>query len=147
VRIELFRSGFANVCLLVSSPWTLANGFSDIAETVDLYLTGTAEGRPELVRQAFLPSLEVQYLDDQDRLMRRQADEYIASIRPDEAVPRIGRIVNIDATDKSAMVKVEIDWNDRVYTDYMLLLKVEGRWRIANKIATWEDTKDAGGSR
>lgn len=35
------------------------------------------------------------------------------------------------------MVKVEIDWLDRLYTDYLLLLKVEGQWRIANEVATW----------
>ncbi|MGI9205687.1 MAG: nuclear transport factor 2 family protein [Woeseiaceae bacterium] len=110
---------------------------SDIQEVVQKYLDGTAHGRPELVSEAFLPSLEVQYLDEEDRLMRRNGPDYISRIEPGKKVPRAGRVVNIDATEKSAMVKVEIEWNDRLYTDYMLLLKVEGSWRIANKIATW----------
>ena len=71
--------------------------------------------------------------------MRRPGPEYIERIEEGAEVPRYGRIVSIDATDRSAMVKVEIEWNNRLYTDYMLLLKVEGKWRITNKIATWED--------
>jgi len=110
---------------------------ADIQEVVQKYLDGTAYGRPELVSEAFLPSLEVQYLDEEDRLMRRNGPDYISRIESGRKVPRVGRVVNIDATEKSAMVKVEIEWNDRLYTDYMLLLKVEGSWRIANKIATW----------
>lgn len=113
--------------------------FAEIVEVVDKYLVGTADGNPELVTEAFLPSLEVQYLGDDDELRRRTAADYIARIEPGRAVPREGRIVAIDATAKSAMVKVEIAWAGRLYTDYMLLLKVEGSWRITNKIATWTD--------
>jgi len=128
------------ISLLIFLPLSAAyadNHFSEIREAVQKYLDGTAHGRPELVSEVFLPSLEVQYLDEDDRLMRRDGPDYISRIEPGKSVPRVGRVVNIDATQQSAMVKVEIEWNDRLYTDYMLLLKVEGSWRIANKIATW----------
>lgn len=124
--------------LLITTTSSAAGALEDIVEVVEKYLVGTAEGKPELVREAFLPSLEVQWLGDEEQLMRRDAASYIGNIEPGKAVPREGRIVNIDATDKSAMVKVEIEWNGRLYTDYMLLLRVEGEWKIANKIATWE---------
>ena len=129
-----------SLLILVSQSTVHADSrFTDIQEVVQKYLEGTAYGRPALVSEAFLPSLEVQYLDEEDRLMRRGGPDYISRIEPGKKVPRVGRIVNIDATEKSAMVKVEIEWNDRLYTDFMLLLKVEGSWRIANKIATWVD--------
>ena len=112
---------------------------SSIAKVVQKYLDGTQFGKPDLVEEAFLPSLEVQWLGDGDVLLRRPGPEYIERIEEGTEVPRYGRIVSIDATDRSAMVKVEIEWNNRVYTDYMLMLKVEGEWRITNKIATWQD--------
>ena len=115
--------------------------FEDITGVVQKYLDGTSQGKPELVEEAFLPSLELQWLGEGDTLRRITGPDYIEWIKKGEAVPRYGRIVNIDATDRSAMVKVEIEWNDRLYTDYLLLLKVEGTWRIANKIATWEPAK------
>lgn len=116
---------------------SIATPHDDIHAVVQKYLDGTAQGKPELVAEAFLPSLEIQWLGEGDTLRRRPGPEYIERIEVGKAVPREGRVVSIDATDKSAMVKVEIEWNDRRYTDYMLLLKVEGDWRIANKIATW----------
>ena len=112
--------------------------FDDISRVVQKYLDGTQHGRPALVEEAFLPSLEVQWLGEGDVLMRRPGPEYIARIEEGTEVMRHGRIVSIDATERSAMVKVEIEWNSRLYTDYMLMLKVEGEWRISNKIATWE---------
>lgn len=112
---------------------------ASIGTAVQKYLDGTRFGDPELVEDVFLPSLEVQWLGEDDRLERRPGPDYIAGIRTGVEVPRYGRIVAIDATDKSAMVKVEIEWKDRRYTDYMLLLKVEGTWRIANKVATWTE--------
>ncbi len=126
--------------LLCSLPaLAIATPHDDIHAVVQKYLDGTAQGKPELVTEAFLPSLEIQWLGEGDTLRRRPGPEYIERIEVGKAVPREGRVVSIDATDKSAMVKVEIEWNDRRYTDYMLLLKVEGDWRIANKIATWTE--------
>ncbi len=124
--------------LMAATAPSSAGQLDDIVEVVNKYLVGTAEGKPELVREAFLPSLEVQWLGDEEELRRRDAAGYIENIEPGKTVPREGRIVNVDATDKSAMVKVEIKWNGRLYTDYMLLLRVRGEWKIANKIATWE---------
>ncbi|PHZ83870.1 nuclear transport factor 2 family protein [Paremcibacter congregatus] len=109
----------------------------DISVVVQKYLDGTSQGKPQLVEEAFLPSLEIQWLGSSGELLRRKGPDYISRIEEGKVVPRYGRIIKIDSTDRSAMVKVEIEWNDRLYTDYMLILKVEGKWRIANKIATW----------
>lgn len=127
--------------LAIASPAYAGDGapHAAISKVVQKYLDGTQFGKPELVEEAFLPSLEVQWLGEGDVLMRRPGPEYIERIEEGAEVPRYGRIVSIDATDRSAMVKVEIEWNNRLYTDYMLLLKVEGQWRITNKIATWKD--------
>ncbi len=139
----LMKNLMIGICAILAFGSTqlgaMDNSTCDIREVVQKYLDGTAEGRPELVRDAFLPSLEVQYLGDGDRLMRQSGPDYIRRIEVGRAVPRKGRIVSIDVTGKSAMVKAEIGWDGRLYTDYMLLLKVDGQWRIANKTATWTE--------
>lgn len=70
-----------------------------IQAVVQKYLDGTADGRPELVSEAFLPCLEIQYLGEGDRLMRRDGADDIDRIEPDKLVPRKGRIVAVDATE------------------------------------------------
>lgn len=111
--------------------------FDEISIVVQKYLDGTSQGKPKLVKEAFLPSLEIQWLGNNGELLRRKGPDYISRIEEGKVVPRYGRIISIDSTDRSAMAKVEIEWNNRLYTDYMLILKVEGDWRITNKIATW----------
>ena len=122
---------------MLSVPVLAADEHAAITLVVQKYFDGTAQGRPELVEEAFLPSLEVQWLGDNGELRRRPGPEYIANIKPGVPVPRVGKVVSIDVTDTSAMVKAEITWNGRLYTDYMLLLKIDGDWRISNKTATW----------
>jgi hypothetical protein len=126
-------------CLLIFTSGSAAaqSNIEDIQTVIQQYLIGTSQGRPELVEEAFLPSLEIQYLGPQGQLLRLSAGDYIGRIVPGVLVAREGRIVAIDATETSAMAKVEITWNGRLYTDYLILLRVEGEWRIANKIASW----------
>ena len=122
---------------LFSIPALASDDHAAITKVLQKYFDGTAQGKPELVKEAFLPSLEVQWLGEDGQLRRRPGPEYIANIEPGVLVPRVGKVVSIDVTDTSAIVKAEITWNDRLYTDYMLLMKIDGDWRISNKTATW----------
>jgi hypothetical protein len=113
------------------------NDIQQISNVIQKYFDGTQQGKPELVKEAFLPSLEVQWLGDNGELKRRDANSYINNIKPNKFVPRYGKIINIDVTHTAASAKVEITWNNRMITDYVLLLKTNGTWNISNKIATW----------
>ena len=127
------------IALIVAAPANAQSNdaHSAIAATVQDYLDGTANAEPEKIDGAFADSLEVQWLGEGDVLMRRTAPDYIDLFRDGQIRDRKGRIVMIDATDRAATVKVEIEWNGRLYTDYMLLLRIEGDWQITNKIAVW----------
>ncbi len=54
---------------------------------------------------------------------------------------RIGRVVSIDYTDSAATAKIEIDMpaRKRLYTDYLILLKYEGQWKIIHKSFTFKE--------
>ena len=130
--------------LLICSPAVAEDQTESISQTVQNYLDGTQYGDPELIEAAFAKSLEVQWLGDGDILMRRTAPDYIDQFRDGEYRDRKGSIILIDSTDRAATVKAEIEWNGRRYTDYMLLLKIEGEWKITNKIAVWSDLDSSG---
>ena len=48
------------------------------------------------------------------------------------------RIANVDVTGNAAAVKVIEDYPGSRYTDYLNLLRINGRWWIVNKIYTME---------
>lgn len=113
-----------------------ANEKSDlqqITETLMDYIEGTANGQPERLRKAFHPAFNL-YTVAKDTLWTRSGEQYIANIKPGEKSNRIGRILYIDFDKDAAIAKAEIivpGW--RSFTDYFLLLKYTGSWKIVHK--------------
>lgn len=133
------RKLIISIFLLVGLGHSVAATASDLKEiqaVVQKYFDGTEKGNLELLREAFLPTLELQYVNRQGEFQTITGPDYIARITPGREYNRKGHIVNIDVTDNAATVKAIVDMPNRVFTDYLLLLKVEGEWRISNKIAT-----------
>jgi len=120
-----------------------ANSPSEIQQitaTLMDYIEGTANGEPERLRRAFHPDFNLYTVTEKDSLRIRDGLEYIAGVKPGEKVNRFGRIVSIDYEKDAATAKVEIvipNW--RIFTDYFLLLKYEGSWKIVQKSYTWRE--------
>ncbi|MEL6976818.1 MAG: nuclear transport factor 2 family protein, partial [Bacteroidota bacterium] len=74
-----------------------------------------------------------------DTLRAWNGQNYIKGITPGRKSNRIGRIVSIDYENDAAVAKIEIlmPGPKRIYTDYMMLLKVGGRWKIIHKSFTF----------
>ncbi len=109
----------------------------EISETIMLYIDGTANGEPDKLREAFHPDFNL-YTTKNDSLWIRSGEAYINNIKPGQKSNRVGRIISIDYENDAATAKVEIiipGW--RVFTDYFLLIKYEGRWKIVHKSYSW----------
>jgi putative intracellular protease/amidase len=110
-----------------------------IREVLLDYIEGTANGQPERLRKAFHPLFNL-YTVAKDTLWIRSGEQYISNIKPGEKSNRIGRILAIDIEKDAAMAKAEIEvpgW--RVFTDYFLLLKYQGSWKIVQKSYSWRE--------
>ncbi|MBK9196194.1 MAG: nuclear transport factor 2 family protein [Flavobacteriales bacterium] len=104
------------------------------------YIDGTANGDPAQVRRAFHPDFNLYTVNDADSLWIRSGAKYIDGIKVGEKNTRQGRIISIDVEHNAAMAKAEIaipGW--RIFTDYFLLLKYEGKWWIVQKSYTWRE--------
>lgn len=111
---------------------------AQITNTLMDYIEGTANGEPERLRKAFHPDFKLYTVTDTDSLLVRSGEKYIANIKTGEKANRIGRIISIDFENDAAIAKTEIvvpGW--RIFTDYFLLLKYEGSWKIVQKSYTW----------
>lgn len=135
--------GLLAICLLLSGIQARAQVDSKteialITNTLMDYIEGTANGEPERLRKAFHPDFKLYAVSDTDSLLVRSGEKYVANIKPGEKANRIGRIISIDFENDAAMAKAEIvvpGW--RIFTDYFLLLKYEGSWKIVQKSYTW----------
>jgi hypothetical protein len=115
-----------------------ANDIGEIEKVVWTYLDGLHEGDTKKLAQAFH---EVSHLysagsEGVEDLPRTKWLEFVAG-RPSaksRGLPRTDRIVSIDQSGpETAFVKVECAIPPRFFTDYLLLLKAGGNWRIVSK--------------
>ena len=124
--------------LTYSQTDSLGSEFQLITATLTDYIEGTANGQPERLREAFHPDFNLYSVTDSDSLKIWKGEDYISGIKVGKKNSRQGRIISIDHENNAATAKVEIlipGW--RVYTDYFLLLKYEGSWKIVHKSYTW----------
>jgi len=111
-----------------------------IAKTLMHYIEGTANGEPDRLREAFHPDFNLYTVSEEDSLRTRSGEQYISNVKKGEKSNRIGRIISIDYEKDAAIAKAEIvipKW--RIFTDYFLLLKYEGAWKIVHKSYTWRE--------
>lgn len=111
-----------------------------ISEALMDYIEGTAVGQPDRLKKVFHPDFKLYTVTEKDSLKIRSGKEYIAGVKTGEKANRIGRIISIDYEKDAAIAKAEIvvpNW--RVFTDYFLLLKYEGSWKIVQKSYTWRE--------
>ncbi len=111
--------------------------YEQVKATLLDYIEGTANGQPERLRKAFHEDFNL-YTVAKDTLWIRSGKQYIANVKTGEKTNRIGRVISLDIEKDAAIAKAEIVVpNQRTFTDYFLLLKYGGVWKIVHKSYSW----------
>jgi hypothetical protein len=110
-----------------------------IETVVQTYLDGLYEGSVEKLKSCFHPTAALtQVLDGEYRILTQDAWWEMVHARPSpksQGFPRHDHILQIDQTGPTmAYVKVKCAVPPRFFTDQLNLLKVDGRWVVAQKV-------------
>jgi len=103
---------------------------------LELYLKGHATGDGAHWRRAFHEGARIEGIRE-GKLVSRTRDEFVAGAtgKPaDDEAQRKRRIVSVDVVGDAAYAKIELDYPKVRFTDYMTLLKLDGEWKIMNKV-------------
>jgi hypothetical protein len=107
-----------------------------VRKALGYYLEGHATGKGSAFTQAFHPDAKL-FFNRDGKFSQLTSADYIAratgSPAPDEA-QRKRRIDFIDVSGDAAVARITLDYPGVTFTDYMSLIKVDGEWRIVNKI-------------
>jgi len=111
-----------------------------INEIINYYFKGTYEGNIDLLKQAFHPDAHItgilheQYYDwTLSDFIERVTQPPSSALKKE---PYNKNIIYIDHQGEAAMVKARVAVGDYIFTDYITLLKIDGRWIIRNKSFT-----------
>jgi hypothetical protein len=114
-----------------------------ITETVQLYLDGLYEGDTDKLAKAFHPTSSLAS-EDKGVLTQVPREKWLEMVRgrqsgKSQELTRHDEIIQIDqSSPTTAFVKLKCQLPPRYFTDYLLLLKVDGRWQVAQKTFTTE---------
>ncbi|AIC25455.1 UNVERIFIED_ORG: hypothetical protein GGE64_004140 [Rhizobium etli] len=108
-----------------------------VEQTVHLYVEGMAFGNAAALKKAFHPqSSIIGYYQNAVEWLTR--DEFITAILAEEPAPPGTQpfmdIQSVDVEGEAASVKVTDDFAGMRFTDYLSLLKIDGRWVIVSKL-------------
>ena len=146
--------------LIATSAALLAAGVADLSarwadeaairQTVQYYFDGGRNRDSLTLRKAFHPEARMLFARE-GKLVVVPIGEYITrvgseSLKPGEVDSTERKVVSVDVVGDAAVAKLELKRPNAVLTDYMSLLKVDGRWLIVNKIFTRDMREHVSGS-
>lgn len=114
-----------------------------ITEVIETYLAGHAKSSATLMREAFLSTAHIEGHRD-GALLSRNVETYCevfkGVVAADEAT-RLRTINWIDVDGDAASAKATLVHGQQTFIDYFVLLKVNGFWKIANKVYSSHPTQ------
>jgi hypothetical protein len=109
---------------------------SAVRAVVSQYFRGHATASADEMRKAFMPTAHIEGIRN-GKFVSWTVDEYCANFKGQPAADEASRKRTIDSVDVSgtaAMVKATLVHGATTFTDYFVLLKDNGEWKIANKV-------------
>jgi Putative lumazine-binding len=100
------------------------------------YINAHATGNPDYVRKAFYNEAKIMAFRE-GKLLNLSVEEFASRFSGKPATDeshRKRRIDSLDITGNAGVARIVLDYPDTTLTDYMSLLKVNGEWKIVNKV-------------
>ena len=114
-----------------------------VRAAINQYFRGHATASADEMRKAFLPTAHIEG-NRSGTFVSWTVEEYCANFKGKPAANEASRTRTIDSVDVSgtaAMAKATLVHGATTFTDYFVLLKVDGEWKIANKVYSSRPTK------
>ena len=107
-----------------------------VRAAINQYFKGHATGDGAEMRKAFLPTAHIEGIR-QGVFTSWTVDQYVGNFQGRPAADEARRKRTIDAVSVSgnaAMASATLVHGATTFTDYFVLLRVDGEWKIANKV-------------
>lgn len=129
-----------SMLLLAAAPVFATDAPSDeealARKPLEAYMQAHATGDGNLIRAAFLPTARIDGVRD-GKPVSRTTEEFASGFSGKPAEDEAQRNRRIDAVEihgNAGMARVTLDYPKVTFTDYFVLLKVGGEWKIASKV-------------
>ena len=114
-----------------------------VRQTVQNYLHGLKHNDVDSLKKAFYPEAKLLFVRKDKQLGQLTQEQWYKGFAASAGKEEKGdlSITSVDITGDAASVKVVEVYDQSKYIDYLSLLKLNGEWKIVNKIYTVEQLK------
>jgi hypothetical protein len=111
-----------------------------IRDTIQAYFKGDLDRDVESLKKAFHPTAVLMTVGEGGALAVLTQPDWHARVRqtPDRERPT-PQVLQIDRAGNAAMAKTRLTFPHGAFTDFLSLLKIQGKWTVVNKTYHWED--------
>ena len=109
--------------------------YERITMPIEQYAQGAIEGKSTIMRQGFHPAAQIYgYLDGD--LMADPIQALYDYVDQHPPASDLGYVIrSVDRCGGAASARIEIsNWHEHTFTDFFTLLRIDGQWKITNKI-------------
>jgi hypothetical protein len=134
---------FSSVAVIPFMPVRQSSEEAAVRAVIHQYFKGHATARSDEMSAAFLPSAHIEGIRD-GVFTSWTAAEYSGRFSGRPAADEAGRkrtIDDVDVSGTAAMARATLVHGATTFTDYFVLLKVNGEWKIANKVYSSRPTR------
>jgi Putative lumazine-binding len=138
IAILLFVTIFVISAAIIRGTETSTNASEAAAARVPLedYIKGHETGKGDFMRKAFYTDAKIMAFRD-GKLVNLTVEEFASRFNGQPAADesqRKRRIDSVEITGNAGIGKITLEYPTVTFTDYMSLLKIDGTWKIVNKV-------------
>ncbi len=104
-----------------------------IQQTLGYYMEGGSNKDFDTLKKAFHETATMKYITDEG-YKEVNALEFFSGMKPGPRVNRKNRIAEITVSGHAANARLELEYPDFTFVDFMNMLKIDGEWKIVSKI-------------
>ncbi len=108
---------------------------SDLNKTIQNYFEGRATANITQLKEAFT-SDALLFTVKNNKPIQISLKDYFKKVTSDGKKEVKTSILSFDVTNNIALVKTEFKYVDKTYQDYLILLRINEKWKIINKTFT-----------
>ncbi|MEM1337522.1 MAG: nuclear transport factor 2 family protein [Bacteroidota bacterium] len=108
--------------------------YTAVEKTVFYYLNGGTNNDFETLKKAFHPEATMQFIRGENYVAVNALEFFEKGIKPGPKQNRSTVVEQINVAGNAASARLRIDYPSFYFIDYMNLLKINGEWKIVNKI-------------
>ncbi len=105
-----------------------------VKKTLNYYLDGGTNNDFDTLKKAFHDTATMRYIRDGEYKEVNAIDFFKGVMKPGGKQNRETSITHVDVSGHAAHARVEIKYPKFTFIDFMNLLKIDGEWKIVNKI-------------